>query len=102
MTARTEGIDVLAGLDAAIGGMEGPVRERRGHRNSLIHVRAAVAELLAADEEYDAARRAWDYLAPNCPGEIDERSEEAPEYLALTAAKARRKAALVPFKATQT
>ena len=37
----------LAALDAAINGIvKDPVRERRGHRESLIDVRAAVAELI--------------------------------------------------------
>lgn len=49
-------VDVLAVLDAAIAGAEAPVRERRGHAISLMEARAAVAELVDADREYDDAR----------------------------------------------
>jgi hypothetical protein len=51
-----------------------------------------VDALVAADVEYDAARKAWDALAPGGIGEIDNRSEA--DYERLRAAKDRRDAAL--------
>ncbi|GHH52430.1 hypothetical protein [[Pseudomonas] boreopolis] len=42
--------EVLAVIDAAIDGMESPVRERRGHRDHLIDARAAAAELIEREK----------------------------------------------------
>ena len=44
-----EPVNLLGDLDRAIAGMEAPVRERRWHRDRLIDVRAAVAELVEAN-----------------------------------------------------
>jgi hypothetical protein len=71
-------VDLLGDLNRAIAGMEGPVRERRGHRDRLIDVRAAVAELVAAGR--------------NCEGllsELQEGGAENPELEELRTALAR-------------
>lgn len=47
-------VDVLAVMDAAID------RVARPHEAGLHAARAAVAELIEADKEYDRASRAWD------------------------------------------
>ena len=43
-------------IDRALSAAEPVIAER----DALLKARAAIAELIAADREYDAARRAWD------------------------------------------
>jgi hypothetical protein len=54
--------------------------------------RAAVAELIEADREYDVARHEWALHAPSGLGEIDRRTNE--QYTRLNSAKDRRAAAI--------
>ena len=86
------GIDVLAVLDAAVSWC----MSARGSDLGLTDARAAVAELIAADREYDAASDAWDD-APGCVqciGDTDGRDYDGPEFQRLVQAIDRRKAAL--------
>lgn len=61
--------------------------------------RAAVAELVEADREYDAAKVAWDN-APGAAqgiGECDARDGSGPEFVCFMSATRRRAAALAKF-----
>lgn len=53
-----------------------------------------LADLLAADEEYDAAEREWDLLGPDGLGERDTRSANCPEFERYMAASHRRHEAM--------
>ncbi len=57
-------VDLLGDLDRAIAGMEDPVRERRerlGYRDRLIDVRAAVAELVEAAQQFPQEPNPYTY-----------------------------------------
>lgn len=84
MSAR---VNLLEDLSRAIAGMEAPVRERRGHRDRLIDVRAAVAELIAAGKELIDAQQYYD--------EID--SPGGHRWDRLCTARARHASALAQF-----
>lgn len=62
----------------------------------LVAAACAVAELIAADKEYDEARREYDAKAPDGIGEMDSRT--AADYARLNAATARRASALAALE----
>lgn len=64
-----ERIDVLAVMGRAHAHLD---PQRESLRDDLIEACAAVAELIEADKEYDAARRDWDHVTAHDPEETSD------------------------------
>lgn len=90
----TAGGGVVDAIDDACHALN--TRETRDERNALIAARIAIAELIAADREYDEARREYDAKAPDGIGEPDSRT--AADYARLNTATARRASALAALE----